>query len=180
MGFLDRQRRMTLMPQVRDGPGEIILRTDLRPGDVGEVVRLHGVLYAREHGFDATFEAYVAAPLAEFVRAGSARERLWIAEQEGRIVGCIAIVAAAPETAQLRWFLVDPAARGCGLGRRLLSEAISFCRACAYRKILLWTVSVLAAAAHLYVSAGFRKVEEKPGRMWGVDVIEEKYELVLG
>ncbi|MBI1913521.1 MAG: GNAT family N-acetyltransferase [Planctomycetes bacterium] len=155
------------------------LRTSLRPGDLGSIVSLHGTLYAREYGFDATFEAYVAGPLAEFVRSASDRERLWIAEQDGRLVGCIAIVAASPETAQLRWFLVDPAARGAALGKRLLQEAIIFSRSCGYHSILLWTVSALAVAAHLYRSAGFRKVEEQPGRRWGQDVIEEKYELAL-
>jgi GNAT superfamily N-acetyltransferase len=157
----------------------ITLRTDLRPGDVGSVVYLHGVLYAREHGFDPTFEAYVAGPLAEFVRSGTGRDRLWIAERDGRVVGCIAIVAASPETAQLRWYLVDPSVRGMGLGKRLLDEAVAFSRKSGYRNIILWTVSALAAAAHLYKAAGFRKVEEKRGRMWGVDVVEEKYELVL-
>ena len=158
---------------------DLCIRTNLKAGDLGAIVHLHGILYAREYGFDPTFEAYVAGPLAEFVRHGSARERLWIAEREERIVGCIAIVAASPETAQLRWYLVDPNARGIGLGKRLLDEAIAFSKSCRYRSIILWTVSALTAAAHLYQSAGFRKVEEKPGHMWGVDVVEEKYELAL-
>ena len=161
-------------------PGLVAIRTTLRPGDVGEIVRLHGVLYAREHGFDATFEAYVAGPLAAFVIAGSPRERIWIAEREGRVVGCIAIVAASDEVAQLRWYLVDPSARGLGLGTMLLSEAISFSRAQGYRSIILWTVSALEAAARLYRAAGFRLGEEKPGRHWSVDVVEQEYELVLG
>jgi ribosomal protein S18 acetylase RimI-like enzyme len=160
-------------------PESITVRTDVRSGDLGAVVQLHGLLYAREYGFDATFEAYVAAPLADFVLARSSRERLWIAERGGRIVGCIAIVAASPEKAQLRWFLVDPSARGVGLGKKLVGEAVAFARASGYSKVVLWTVSALTAAAHLYRSAGFCKVEEKPGREWGVDVIEEKYELVL-
>ena len=157
----------------------VTLRTELRPGDLGAIVSLHGILYAREYGFDPSFEAYVAGPLAEFVCAGSNRERLWIAERDGRIVGCVAIVAASPETAQLRWFLVDPSARGTGLGKRLLYEAVAFCKECGYRKVILWTVSALLAAAHLYRAVGFQKVEEKPGRLWGVDVVEEKYELHL-
>jgi GNAT superfamily N-acetyltransferase len=161
-------------------PGGLTLRTDLRPGDLGEVVRLHGVVYARERGFDPTFEAYVAGPLAEFVRAASPRGRLWLAERGGRLVGCAAVVEAAPETAQLRWFLVAPSARGCGLGTRLMGEALAFCRACGYAEVMLWTESALAAAARLYRAAGFRKVEEKPGRMWGVDLVEEKYQLRLG
>lgn len=165
------------------------VRTTLEPGDLGSIVHLHGVLYARECGFDPTFEAYVAGPLSEFVRTASPRERLWIAERvgqdskpaerDGRIVGCVAIVAASPEVAQVRWFLVDPAARGAGLGRRLLDAAVAFARESGYASIILWTVSALTAAAHLYQAAGFRKVEEKPGRMWGVDVVEEKYELPL-
>jgi GNAT superfamily N-acetyltransferase len=158
----------------------VTVRTDLRPGDVGAVVALHGVLYARECGFDPTFEAYVAAPLAEFVRSGSPRERLWLAERGGTAVGCVAVVAASPETAQLRWFLVDPSARGAGLGKRLLGEAIAFARQAGYREVILWTVAALTTAAHLYRAAGFRKVEEKPGRMWGVEVVEEKYALTLG
>jgi N-acetylglutamate synthase-like GNAT family acetyltransferase len=156
------------------------LRTELRPGDIGEIVRLHGVLYAREHGFDPTFEAYVAEPLARFAIAASPRERLWIAERDGAIVGCVAIVAASPETAQLRWFLVDPSARGGGLGGRLLDEAIAFSRERGYRSIVLWTVSALVAAARLYLARGFALAERKPGRLWGSDVVEEKYARELG
>jgi GNAT superfamily N-acetyltransferase len=158
----------------------VTVRTNLKPGDIGYIVYLHGTVYAKENGFDPTFEAYVAGPLSEFVRFATDRERLWIAERDGRIVGCIAIVAASPQVAQLRWFLVDPSARGKGLGKRLLNEAVAFCKDCGYRTIFLWTVSKLGTAAHLYSLAGFQKVEEKPGRMWGVEVIEEKYELGLG
>jgi ribosomal protein S18 acetylase RimI-like enzyme len=160
-------------------PDKISLRTELRPGDLGSVVHLHGTVYAREYGFDPTFEAYVAGPLAEFALSPSDRQRLWLAERGGRVVGCVAIVAASPQTAQLRWFLVEPGARGAGLGRRLLHEAVTFARHCGYRAVVLWTVSALAAAAHLYRAAGFRKVEERPGRKWGVDVVEECYELTL-
>jgi GNAT superfamily N-acetyltransferase len=163
----------------RRPPAPVTVRSDLRPGDLGRIVSLHGTLYAREYGFDPTFEAYVAAPLAEFVGRGSARERLWIAERDGRLVGCVAVVAASPDTAQLRWFLVDPGARGAGLGRRLLGEAVAFAGGCGYKALVLWTVSALTAAAHLYRSVGFRRVERRPGRMWGVNVVEEKYELPL-
>jgi GNAT superfamily N-acetyltransferase len=160
-------------------PDAVTVRTNLVPGDLGAIVHLHGVLYAREYGFDPTFEAYVAGPLAEFVRSASPRERLWVAEKNGQVVGCIAIVAASPETAQLRWFLVDPGVRGAGLGKRLLNEAVAFSKGCGYANVILWTVSALAAAAHLYRGAGFRKVEEKAARLWGADVVEEKYELTL-
>lgn len=154
---------------------EVTIRTDLRPGDLGEIVRLHGTIYAAEYSFDPTFEAYVAGPLAEFVKTGSRRDSLWIAQDSGRIVGCVAIVAASPSEAQLRWFLVHPAQRGRGLGRRLLTEAIEFSRSCGYEAIFLWTVSALTAAARLYTAAGFQRAEEKPGRLWSVDVVEEKY-----
>lgn len=157
----------------------VTVRTDLKPGDIGAIVRLHGVLYSQEYGFDPTFEAYVAGPLSEFVRAASPLERLWVAEQGGRIVGSIAIVQSSPGAAQLRWFLVDPYARGAGLGRRLLKDAIEFSRSSGYRTIVLWTVSALESAAHLYTSSGFKKVEEIPGRRWGVDVTEERYDLDL-
>jgi N-acetylglutamate synthase-like GNAT family acetyltransferase len=161
-------------------PEGVTVRTALAPGDLGTIVRLHGVLYAREHGFDPTFEAYVAEPLGAFVRAAAPRERLWLAEREGRVVGCVAIVAAAPDTAQLRWFLVDPVARGAGVGRRLLDEAITFSRGAGYRAVLLWTVRSLEAAARLYRAAGFRLVEERPpARLWGTVVVEERYELPL-
>lgn len=156
------------------------LRHALRPGDIGEIVRLHGVVYAREHGFDSTFEAYVAGPLAEFVRAGRPRDRLWVAEREDRIVGCVALVEASETEAQLRWFLVDPPARGLGLGRGLLGEAVGFARSQRYESVFLWTVSALKAAAHLYQAVGFVKVEDVPGRRWGVEVCEESHRLTLG
>lgn len=157
----------------------ITLRTNLQPGDLGNIVRMHGLLYAKESGFDPTFEAYVAGPLSEFVRHGTARERLWLAERDGALVGCIAIVAASAQTAQLRWFLVDPAVRGHGLGTRLIHEAVAFSRWQGYQDIILWTVSALVAASRLYLAAGFAKTEEKPGQLWGMAVVEEKYALRL-
>jgi GNAT superfamily N-acetyltransferase len=156
-------------------PETVTLRTVLKPGDLGAIVHLHGTVYAREYGFDPTFEAYVAGPLAEFVRSPPERGRLWVAERDGQLVGCVAIVPAA-QAAQLRWFLVAPSARGAGLGTRLLAEAVAFCTECGYGSVFLWTVSALTAAARLYRAAGFQKVEERPGRLWGVDVVEEKYE----
>jgi GNAT superfamily N-acetyltransferase len=155
------------------------LRTQLRPGDLGWIVHRHGVLYAHEYGFDATFEAYVAGPLSEFARTATPRERLWLAERAGRFLGCVAIVAATPEVAQLRWFLVEPEARGAGLGRRLLHEALAFARQVEYQSVTLWTVRALTTAAHLYRAAGFQLVEEKPGRHWGVEGVEERYEWMI-
>jgi ribosomal protein S18 acetylase RimI-like enzyme len=159
------------MPQL---PHDIVFRSHLHPGDIGALVQLHGMLYAREYGFDSTFEAYVAGPLAQCVLAASPRDRIWIAERGEQIVGCVAVVGASEIEAQLRWFLVVPSMRGVGLGRHLLREALAFAESRRYESVFLWTVSALTAAARLYQAAGFRKVEEKPGH-WGVDVIEEKY-----
>lgn len=166
------------MPLSTPPPG-LAVRHDLRPGDVGRIVERHGTLYARECGFDVTFEAYVAGPLARFALERAERERLWIAERadDGRFAGCIAMVAtASPAEAQLRWFLVEPDTRGTGLGRWLLAEALAFARESGYETVRLWTVNGLLAAAHLYRAAGFVKVEEKPGA-WGAPVMEEMYRL---
>jgi GNAT superfamily N-acetyltransferase len=155
------------------------LRTDPGPADLVAVVALHRECYAAEWGFDARFAAHVEGPLSVFAAAASPRERLWLAEEEGRLAGCIAIVSAAPDTAQLRWFLVVPDARGTGLGRRLLDAALDFSRGQGYRRVMLWTVDLLRAAAHLYRAAGFRLVERRPGAPWGVPLVEERYEMEL-
>jgi GNAT superfamily N-acetyltransferase len=168
-----------MSPRTREIPALITLRHDLRPGDLGAVVQLHGTLYDQEYGFDITFEAYVAGPLAEFVLHPSPRSRLWLAEDNGKLVGCIAIVEVSAEEAQLRWYLVAPAARGQGLGKRLIAEGVQFARTAGYRKIFLWTVGQLTTAAHVYQSFGFQRVEANASHHWGVEVIEEKYELEL-
>lgn len=167
------------------GSATLHFRTTLRPGDLGCLTYLHGGIYAQEYGWDPTFEAYVAAGLAEFVLGHDpARERVWIAEIGGETVGSIAIVRArgedaAEDTAQLRWFLVKPTARGRGLGRRLVAEALDFCREAGYRRVILWTVRGLEAAAHLYRAAGFTLAYESTHERWGRVVTEEKYELDL-
>ncbi len=161
--------------------GRVKIRHDLRPGDMGSVVSLHGILYSREYGYDHTFEAYVAAGTAEFALSfDPQKDRLWIAEAEGKTVGSIAIVRRPESEAQLRWFLIHPDWRGIGLGRILLTEALQFCKECGYKAVFLWTVSYLAAATHLYKSAGFVKIEEKTSRLWGHTVTEERYVLHLG
>jgi GNAT superfamily N-acetyltransferase len=155
------------------------IRTSPRSGDEEAVVRLHGRVYSVERGFDATFESYVAGPLGEFARRRSSRERLWLAERGSALVGCVAVVTASESAAQLRWFLVAPEARGAGLGTGLLAEAVAFAKTQGYDKIVLWTESVLHAAARLYLAAGFRLAEERLARHWGVDIIEQKYEMPL-
>ena len=157
----------------------VTVRHDLRPGDMGRVIAMHGVLYAEEYGFDHGFEAYDAETVAEFGQlARLGLDRLWVAELGSRLVGSIAILGRDDGAAQLRWFLVDPEARGRGLGRRLIDEALAFCRAAGYRSVYLCTVTGLDAAARLYVAAGFRKTETKPAALlWGVQLAEERYDL---
>jgi GNAT superfamily N-acetyltransferase len=158
----------------------VALRHEVRPGDIGWVIHRHGVVYARERGWDATFEAYVAETMAPFALGHDAtRERLWLAEIDGRTVGSIAIVSAEKDDAQLRWFLVEPECRGLGIGRRLIDEALAFCRATGRRRVFLLTVEGLSVAARLYERAGFALVESVPARQWGADVIVERYELEL-
>jgi N-acetylglutamate synthase-like GNAT family acetyltransferase len=157
----------------------ISIRHDLRPGDVGYIIYLHAILYAPEQGWDHTFDAYVAMPLAEFARSHSSRERIWIAEKEGRIVGSVAIVKVSEKEAQLRWLLLDPVVRGLGLGRRLVKDALDFSRNAEYSSVFLWTVKTLSVATSLYQSLGFRKTQETTHEIWGNIVTEVRYELWL-
>ena len=156
------------------------VRHRLRPGDIGEVVALHGLLYAREYGYDRAFEAYVAGGLAEFAQGFRAvRDRLWLAEAGGRIIGSIAIVGRPNRSAQLRWFLVHPDYRGRGIGTRLMRVALRFCNDRRYGLVFLWTTSELEEAARLYTRFGFAKTESKTHQIWGRRVTEERYERVL-
>ena len=157
----------------------ISIRNDLQPGDVGYITYLHGIHYAPEQGWDHTFDAYVAMPLAEFAKSHSSRERIWIAEEEGRIVGSVAIVKFSEKEAQLRWLLLDPKVRGLGLGRRLVEEALDFCRKAEYSSVFLWTVNTLPVAAMIYQSAGFKQTEELTHERWGSVVTEVRYDLEL-
>lgn len=159
---------------------DIRLRTDIRTGDIGELIRLHGEVYAREYGWDWTFEAFAAGTFGRMAdRWDVARDRLWIAEQDGRVVGCIAILSVDDVTAQLRWFVVHPAARGAGLGRRLIEEAISFTRGAGYRRVFLWTMATLTTAAHLYRAHGFELTHQETVERWGAVLTEERYDLQL-
>jgi GNAT superfamily N-acetyltransferase len=155
-------------------------RTELHPGDLAAILRLHGLLYDREYGFDVRFEAHVAEPLGRVVQRGlTNRERIWLVEDDGALTATIAIVEESTGTAQLRWFPVAPEARGKGLGTRLLEQAIGFSREAGYEKIILWTVSALTDAARLYRAAGFKRTESQPGEPWGRAVVEEKYEMIV-
>lgn len=156
------------------------IRTGLEPGDIGYIIYLHGVLYAQEYELDQTFEGDVAIRMGEFARTYDARKDYFaVAELDGKIGGSIVINGLADEAAQLRWFLVHPDARGRGLGRQLIDGALAFCRERGYKKVTLWTISELKAAAHLYRQAGFTVIREETHEIWGAPRTEQEYELNL-
>ena len=157
-----------------------ILRSH-QPGDIGWVVQRHGALYAQEYGWTVEFEALVAEIAAAFLKNfDPARERCWIAERDGVNLGCVFLVKAGEDIAKLRLLLVEPKARGLGLGRRLVEECVQFARRAGYRKITLWTQSNLHAARKLYAAAGFQLVEQKANRSFGADLVSEVWDLELG
>lgn len=168
-------------------PAPVQLRPH-RPGDIGWLISRHGALYAQEYGWDMRFEALVARIAADFVeRFDASREACWIAERDGQPLGCVVLVqarddtTAAPEpgVAQLRLLLLEPAARGLGLGRRLVDECERFARAAGYRRIRLWTNSLLSAARGIYTKAGYVLIASEPHESFGHQLVGEIWELEL-
>jgi DNA-binding MarR family transcriptional regulator/N-acetylglutamate synthase-like GNAT family acetyltransferase len=183
----DQQRLITAFERIntllggRPPEAGYVLRAH-QPGDMGWVVQRHGALYAEEYGFDTDFEALVASIVARFIQhLDPERERCWIAARDGggERVGCVFLVKASKTIGKLRLFLVEPDARGLGIGHRLVDECIRFARAAGYRKIHLWTQSNLLAARHIYDQAGFRVVEEEPHHSYSQDLVAETWELRL-
>jgi len=160
-------------------PASCVLRPPL-PGDLGWVVQRHGAVYAQEYGYNEQFEALVAEIVAHFVqRYDAKRERCWIAQQGGEPVGSVFLVERSKTVAQLRLLLVEPKARGSGLGTRLVDECVRFARQAGYRKITLWTQSELRAARRLYQAAGFHVVRKQRNHSFGKDLVSETWELEL-
>src|ERR1700733_10103262 len=157
-----------------------LLRTH-QPGDMGWVIHRHGVLYAEEFGWDERFEALVAQIAAEFIQKFDAkRERCWIAEREGAIAGSVFLVKKSDRVAQLRLLLVEPSARGLGIGRRLVEECVRFARRAGYKKMMLWTQSELKAARATYQQAGFQLTKKEKHNSWSrKELVAETWELKL-
>jgi len=156
------------------------IRSHIEPGDIGYIIYLHGLLYAREYRLDHTFESFVAERIGQFGQQYDAsKDYFAVAEIDDRIVGSIMIQGLPDNTGMLRFFLVHPDARGRGLGKEFMTRALEFCRERGFDKIFLSTISELKAAIHLYEQAGFECTERKTHEIWGALRTEERYDLVL-
>ena len=168
-----------LLEQREPSAADVVLR-GIEPGDLGWIVHRHGALYAEEHDYDASFEALVAEIAARFLREfDPARERGWVAEIDGQIVGSVLLVSKSPRVAKLRLLLVEPQARGLGIGRKLVAACIAFAKGAGYDRITLWTQSTLVAARRVYEQAGFRLKHEEAHRSFGHDLVAQTWELAL-
>ncbi|HEU0297612.1 MAG TPA: GNAT family N-acetyltransferase [Anaerolineales bacterium] len=158
---------------------DILIRTELRPGDIGYVIYLHGALYGREYGYGVQFESYVAKGLCEFYeKYDPERNRVWVCEHNDRLIGFLLLMDRG-KAAQLRYFLIEPDYRGLGLGAKLMDLYMSFLRECGYKESYLWTTHELSTAAFLYRRHGFKLTEEKESTSFGKPLREQRYDLTL-
>jgi GNAT superfamily N-acetyltransferase len=158
---------------------EISIRTELRPGDIGYVIYMHGDLYSREYDYGIQFETYVAKGLCEFwEKYTPQRNRVWVCEHDGKMVGFLLLMDRG-NAAQLRYFLIQPEYRGIGLGSKLMSLYMDFLQECGYEESYLWTTHELSTAASLYKRAGFKLTEEKESTAFGKPLREQRYDLRL-
>jgi DNA-binding MarR family transcriptional regulator/GNAT superfamily N-acetyltransferase len=181
----DRRRLTGAMASIREiiepapAPAMFLLRPPA-PGDLGWVVQWHGALYAAEYGWDVSFEALVARIVADYAARGDRTgESGWIAELGGEPAGCVFCMRKTGATAQLRLLLVEPRARGLGMGGRLVAECVSFARRAGYREIVLWTNDVLHAARRIYQRAGFQLAGSRPHHSFGHDLVGQDWRLPL-
>jgi len=160
---------------------DVTVRFADRPGDLGWTVMTHGEVYHQQFGWNTDFEALVAKIVSDYANGhNGAREAAWIADVDGERAGCVFLVADdAPDTAKLRILLVTPAARGIGIGNRLVQECLSFARQAGYRRVVLWTNDVLEAARRIYEASGFVLVEEEPHHSFGHDLVGQTWTLTL-
>ena len=152
------------------------------PGAIGRIVEMHATYYYEHWGFGLFFESKIAVELSEFLnRFDASRDGFWIAKADNNIVGSVAIdgIEAGNEGAHLRWFIIDPAYQGHGIGNRLLEESIEFCRRTRFRRVYLWTFAGLEAAGHLYEKWGFSVCRELEAEQWGITMHEQMFELLL-
>ena len=158
---------------------EISIRTELRPGDIGYVIFLHGELYGREYNYGIQFETYVAKGLCEFhEKYDPKRNRVWICEHRNKMIGFLLLMDRG-ESAQLRYFLIEPEYRGIGLGKKLMNMYMDFLHECGYKESYLWTTHELSTATFLYKRLGFQLTEEKESTSFGKPLRELRYDLVL-
>jgi len=158
---------------------DISIRTQLKPGDIGYVIYLHGALYSKEYGYGIQFESYVAKGLCEFhEKYNPERNRVWVCEHDGRMIGFLLLMDRG-KAAQLRYFLIEPEYRGIGLGAKLLELYMDFLCECSYNESYLWTTHELSTAAFLYKRLGFKLTEEKESAAFGKPLREQRYDLLL-
>ncbi|WP_433706957.1 bifunctional helix-turn-helix transcriptional regulator/GNAT family N-acetyltransferase [Paenibacillus illinoisensis] len=180
---LDIARSMTAIQNELSGhPAKprIQFRTELKPGDAGALIQLHGWIYAEECGYNHIFEAYVCKTFYELLQTYSPdKDRFWLAEADNEIVGSIAVIGHSDERAQIRWFILHPDYRGMGIGKKLIQDAITYCREKGYRSVFLETTEDQETAIAMYTRQGFVKIKEQENDAWGVRHIEQTYELEL-